>query len=77
MVTKAEFREVVASRSEGRILDLLGRASLASPAAQRGASPAQRSPKADAGAHLRVVSVLLDDEELSILQQARQHLGLP
>ena len=99
MVTKAEFREVVASRSEGRPLDLPGKVA-ASPTAGNGrargeqgghggvgggrnagaspsSGPTARSPKADAASHLRVVSVLLDEEELLSLQQGRLAMGLP
>ena len=109
MVTRGEFREVVASRSEGRPLDLPGKVAVSptigkvavSPTTSRGrasgegghghgaggaaggrvmgASPSARSPsKTDAASsHLRVVSVLLDEDELLSLQQGRQAMGLP
>lgn len=123
MVTKSEFREIVAARTEGRRLDLTGHdlpgrvplpgsASVVSPArasagvgngvVTSGGSPAaiasgaaaspgstSSSPRGKEGnqkamnqpskgaARLRMVSVLLDDDELACLHDGREAMGLP
>ena len=63
MVTRGEFREVVASRNEGRPVDpvLLANAP----------SESHATPWAAEGRDRRTVSVLLTDEELERLQQGR------
>ena len=109
MVTKGEFREVVAARSEGRLLDIeaaaMQRQSLAvsqamcmnwprqSLSPQHSACTGPPSPSIVAfgttlsssrgvardgtdGNERRLVSVLLDDEEVGLLQIGRERLGM-